>query len=427
MTPVLKQWFAFGSGIGIEVHRSEGKESLRVAAVRVRPNGATVSGGFTIEDFQNQPAADWGSAYNAFIGEQGLRHVAATVLLPRNEVIVRQLSMPGVSAKDLPGAVEFQMEGLHPYQEGDVVSSWARLQDDATVLVAIVRRTVIEHYITRFAEAGVKIGCFTCSAAAVYSALRVFGKPAPTEILACDPNQDSVEIYGESPAKSILSATFAVEPERAAGLAAAELRLETSSPMPLADLLGVDPALPYAAALTSACPRLSLPVNLLPPDQRQTNSPMTWIPATVLGSLVLLLAGAAIAFPKFEDRRYLRDLDAEIKKVQPAAARATSLDAEIDAVRKRTFLLDNLRRRTKSDLDSLAEMTRLLQPPTWLNMLEITPQQVMVGGEADEAEPLLKVIDGSPLFEGSEFISQPHRITSGWGFQIRTNRSGGQP
>jgi len=151
--PALKKWLAFGSGIGIEIHG----DSLRIASVRVRPNGAKVSGGFTIEDFQNQPAATWGSVYNAFVGRQGLRHVPATVLLPRSEVIVRQLSLPGVSAKDLPGAIEFQMEGLHPYQENDVVSSWATLQDGSSVVVAIVRRAVIDHYVTRFAEAGVKI------------------------------------------------------------------------------------------------------------------------------------------------------------------------------------------------------------------------------------------------------------------------------
>ena len=427
MTPWLKKWFAFGSGIGIEIHA----DSMRVASVRVRPNGAKVSGGFVIEDYPNQPAADWGAVYNAFAGRQGLRHVAATVLLPRNEVIVRQLALPGVSSKDLPGAVQFQMDTLHPYPENDVASSWALLDDGVTVLVAIVRRAVMEHYITRFAEAGVKIGNFTCSAATIYSALRMFGNSPAAGILACEPGEDSVEIYGESPAKAILSATFAVEPERAAALAAAELRLETpTEPMRLADLLGVDPALPYAAALTSACPRLSLPLNLLSEDQRQTSSPLTWIPAAVLGSLVLLLGGAAIAFPKYEDHRYLRDLQAEIKKVQPAATRAAALDAEIDAVRKRTFLLDTMRRRTKSDLDALAEMTHLLEPPTWLNLLDLNQQQVLVGGETDEAEPLLKTIDASPLFEGSEFNLQPQRIPIGWGFRIRTNRSGqpeGQP
>ena len=84
--------------------------------------------------------------------------------------------MPGVSGKDLAGAVRFQLDGLHPYNEDDVVSSWTRLEHSSTVLVAIVRADVIQRYATLFAEAGIKIAGFTCSAAVIYSALRLFGK-----------------------------------------------------------------------------------------------------------------------------------------------------------------------------------------------------------------------------------------------------------
>ncbi len=40
----LKKWFAFGSGIGIEIAGPKGAESLHVTAVRVRPTGARVLG-----------------------------------------------------------------------------------------------------------------------------------------------------------------------------------------------------------------------------------------------------------------------------------------------------------------------------------------------------------------------------------------------
>ena len=147
----LRKLLAIGSGAGFEITGARGSESLRIAAVRVRPSGARVLGGFTIEDFQHQPAAAWGADYAAFLGKLGLRHVAATVVLPRHEVIVRQLALPGISGKDLAGAVRFQMDSLHPYSEEDVLSSWTRLQDSSTVLVAIVRAEVIQRYATLFA------------------------------------------------------------------------------------------------------------------------------------------------------------------------------------------------------------------------------------------------------------------------------------
>jgi hypothetical protein len=423
----LRKWAAIGSGAGLEIAGPRGSESLRVSAVRVRPSGARVLGGFTVEDFEHQPAAAWGSDYAAFLGKLGIRHVAANVVLPRHEVIVRQLALPGVSGNDLAGAVRFQLDGLHPYSEEDVVSSWTRLEHSSTVLVAIVRAETIQRYATLFAEAGIKIAGFTCSAAVIYSALRLFGNTPPAELLAYEEGESGVELYGESPAKPVFSACFNVELERAAALASAELRLESAPAVrALHELVGADPALPYAAALSSACPRLFLPLNLLPVEQRQTSSPMVWVPSTALAVLVLLAAGATSALPGFESRRYLRELQAEIAKVQPAAARAAALDREIELTRKRTVLLDAFRARSKADMDVLAEMTRLLAPPAWLTSLELNGQQVAVTGETDQAAPLLKAIDASPQFESSEFVSPPVRSPAGELFRIRTTREAGR-
>jgi len=423
----LRKLLAIGSGAGFEITGERGSESLRIAAIRVRPSGARVLGGFTVEDFQHQPAAAWGADYAAFLGKLGLRHVAATVVLPRHEVIVRQLALPGISGKDLAGAVRFQMDSLHPYSEEDVLSSWTRLQDSSTVLVAIVRAEVVQRYATLFAEAGMKIAGFTCSAAVTYSALRLFGGKPPAEVLAYETVGNTVEIYGESPSKPLFSAAFELEPERAMALAAAELRFEAApEPKELSELLGIDPPLPYAAALSSACPRHCLPLNLLPAEQRQTSSPMIWVPTTALAVLVLLAAGATTALPGFENRRYLGDLAGEIAKVQPSVAKAAAVDREIDLTRKRTILLDSFRARSKADMDVLAEMTKLLAPPVWLTSLELNAQQVAVTGETDQAAPLLKTIDASPQFQSSEFVSPPIRSTTGELFRIRTTREAGR-
>lgn len=427
ITAGLRKLLAIGSGAGFEITGPRGSESLRISAVRVRPSGARVLGSFTIEDFQRQPAAAWGADYAAFLGKLGLRHVAATVVLPRHEVIVRQLALPGISGKDLAGAVRFQMDSLHPYSEEDVLSSWTRLQDSSTVLVAIVRAEIIQRYATLFAEAGMKIAGFTCSAAVTYSALRMFGGKPPAEVLAYETVGNTVEIYGESPSKPLFSAAFELEPDRAMALAAAELRFEAApAAQELRELLNVDPPLPFAAALSSACPRHCLPLNLLPAEQRQTSSPMIWVPTTALAVLVLLAAGATTALPGFENRRYLGDLAKEIGKVQPAVTQAAAVDREIELTRKRTILLDSFRARSKADMDVLAEMTKLLAPPVWLSSLELNAQQVAVTGEADQAAPLLKTIDASPQFQSSEFVSPPVHSTTGELFRIRTTREAGR-
>jgi hypothetical protein len=424
----LKKFLAFGSGVGIEITGPRGAETLRICAVRVRPTGSRVLGSFSIENAAQQPAAEWGGVYSAFTKKLGLSHTVATVLVPREDVILRQVAVPGVSDKDLPAAIGFQMDGLHPYADEDVVSSWARLPGTSTVLVAIARRAVLERYSGWFAEAGVQVASFTCAPAVIYSARRLFASEPPAAVLALEEVNGRAELYGESPSRPIFSAAFDASAERAIALACAELRLDPAAVevRSFHGLLGHEPALPFAAALAAACRHLFLPLNLLPVELRASNSRALWIPTSVAGGLALLAAGALAAYPSFEDRRYLRSLNVEIAKVTPQAMVATKLDKDIETTRQRTVLLDAVKRRTKADIDILGEMTKVLPPPIWLNTLEISRAQVTVAGETDQAAPLLKQIDASPFFEASEFSMQPMRTGTGEMFRIRTNREAGK-
>ena len=424
----LKKWLAFGHGVGIEVVGPHGGESLRVTAVRVHPGAARMIGTLSFDDAMHHAAGVWGTEYAAFVRKHGCAHVAATVLLPRREVMVRQVVLPGVTDKDLPAAVEFQLDGLHPYREEDVATSWARIPGTPSVLVAITRRAVIERFVTLFGEAGIQVGAFTCSAAAIHSALRMF-RPAPSSsgLLAYEPAESGVEIYGESASRPVFSATFDVPLERAAPMAASELRLDAdTAPHGLDTLFRTSPPLPYAAALASACPLMALPLNLLPSELRPSGARWLWIPSAALGAAVLLLAVGLALFPRYDTTRYLASLNAEIARVAPLAARSTALDRQIETARRNTSQLDALRARTKSDMDVLAEMTRILPPPAWLNQLEITRTQVTLAGETQQAAPLLQAIDASPLFQGSEFVMPPARLNNAEAFRIRTNREAGK-
>jgi hypothetical protein len=78
-------------------------------------------------------------------------------------------------------------------------------------------------------------------------------------------------------------------------------------------------------------------------------------------------------------------------------------------------------------LDALDELTRLIQPPCWLNGLDIERDWVTLWGEAEQAEPLLKLIDGSPLFRNSEFTGPTGKAGNREVFRIRAQREGVAP
>jgi general secretion pathway protein L len=180
-------------------------------------------------------------------------------------------------------------------------------------------------------------------------------------------------------------------------------------------------ALPYAAALAGACPRLAPVANLLPAERRASRSRAIFVPTVILAVLLLAACGALVAYNKVEERQYLAKLQAEVAHLEPRAARAQSLDKQIDALHARVALLDEFRGRPKADLDSLLELTRLLQPPVWTGQVEMNRETVNVSGEAEQAAALVRVVDSSPLFHNSE-MPLIARGVNGEIFRLRTLR-----
>lgn len=433
LNPEFRRWFAAGTGVGVAI----GERDLRVVAARVRPSGVRVLGAAVIERFRDRPAAEWGAEYAAFLKKLGLSHIAATVLLPRRELVVRVLALPGVPSRELSAAIGFQIEALHPYPEEEAVWTWSRLAEGDSVLIAITRRQTIAGYAGLFAEAGLKAASFTVSAAALYSALRLFGRPPAGGFLALYPTEEGVEAYGESPARALFSAEFPAGWERAAAMAASELRLEGDNGVRrLEDLLPPAKTFPhgfdlsdfapaYAAALHGACRHLAPGLNLLPPEHRAAASRLIYAPAVALLALLAAAGVALAAIQPIEDRRYLAGLRAEIARWEPEARKAGELDGQLEALRARIRALDDFRRRSKADLDLLAELTRRLEPPVWINQMEMTRDAVSLAGEAEQASTLLRLLDESPLLRNSEFTMPIARVGNGEAFRIRSQREGG--
>ena len=430
----LRKLLAFGSGVGLEI----GAKDLEVAVVRVRPNRTQVLGRLTVEDFATRPAAEWGAQYARFLKASGAERLSATVLLPRREVIVRQIALPGVAARDIEGAIRFQLDTLHPYGEDEVVWGWSPLGNGG-VLVGIVPRTTIQRYVALFNEAGVAARSFTFSAAAVHAAIRLHGNGlAGAGFVALSRSAaGAVEVYGESPSRPLFSAEFDLAPERAVTLALAELRLPPdTAPKTLEEMLPtpvVNPvendlsrnALPYATALSGACPRFAPAANLLPSEFRRFNSRAVFVPTMVLAALLLLVAGSMVAYASWSEKQYLKQINAQIAALEPLHKRADSLDKETAHTRARAQLLDQFRKQTRTDLDALNALTHLLEPPAWSNNIELARDAVRIAGEAPQTAPLLKILDASPFFEKTEIqMSAPRG--GGETFQIRTNRRRGK-
>lgn len=439
--PLLRQLTRFGTGAGIVI----GERDLDVCLARVRPNSAQVLATLRIEDFRNRPAAEWGAEYAAFLKQHGASHLAALVLLPRHEVIVRPVRLPGVSGEDAPAAIRFQLDSLHPFQDEEVVSDFQRAGRSDTFIVALAQRNRVDSYTALFAESGIKLAGFTFSGGAVFPSSRLFPSPdagtrlAVTGLLAGP--EAPVEIYGESGSHPLFSAVFDAPAGRAAALASAEMRLEPGhEPRDLIDLLPAWQSAPesfdssdagrsrfaplWATALAAACPHLGAPVNLLPAELRSSSSRAAYIPTIALSIILALMVVALFAQKSWMDRRYFGLLDAEIARLSPRAAQVEKLDRRIAGASLRIQQIDHFRRRTRAHLDIVLELTQMLPPPAYLVSLQISPKEVTLSGETEQADTLLKKLDASPCFAASEFTMPLARSGTGEVFRIRSLREG---
>lgn len=428
----LRSGLLFGTGLGISL----GKSDLHVTVVKARPGGATVTATHSVKGYRTRPAAVWGAELTDFLQGAGAKNLAATIVLARHEMIVRTLQLPGVPEKEIESAVALQVDTLHPFGEEEIVWASARLTGGA-VLVGLTRRAVLDEYETLFAEAGIAVAAVTFSAAVLYAAARLWNVGAPRvltyfaeETTLGEPPR--VEIYGESEARPVYSAEFPLLPERALAVARKELRLAPETPALTAkeilpgmrESLLADP-IAAAAGVCGAVPRSSRIANLLPPERRAAHGQLQIIIPAVLA--VVLVVSAIVVYgllPTVTDKKFAEEIAAETGKLEPAAKRAQALEAKALADRARVRSLDEFKSRAQADLDALNELTKLLPPPTWTNTIEIFPDSIVLVGETDQAAPLLKILDGSPLFQNSEFGLSVMRGGTTEQFRIKTMRRG---
>ena len=204
----------------------------------------------------------------------------------------------------------------------------------------------VDRYVQLFSEAGIAVASFTFSAAAVHAAIRLNGHAAKARDSSRSAGRPAgaVEVYGESASRPVFSAEFDLAPQRAAILALAELRLPPeTAPLQLEEVLpkpAVNPvendlsrnALPYATALAGLVPGSRRRPTCCRRSTGGLNSRAVLIPTIVLAALVLLLAaGGMLVYSRYAERQYLHELQAEIARLQPQAARAAALDREIDS------------------------------------------------------------------------------------------------
>jgi Tfp pilus assembly protein PilN len=461
-----KRIFRIGAGCGIEIRGAD----LRIVVLKSRPAGVTVLGRTVLHAFRERPAHEWGAEYAAFLKQFGLSHLAATVSLPRNEVLVRQVQLPPVSGKELAAAVAYQLETLHPFGDDEVCYAFAPLagkeagKSQIPVSVVIAEKAKVDAYADLFESAGIAVSAFTVTAAAFYAGMRVRWDSPPAPFLIADIRHRKLEFFGESASHPAFSAEFdlsSTPATRVLQLAGAELRLGEDEIAPLIacgrgeseegdascdaalgesqtagfDLRPVSELLPsplsapgdfdmgrdgavLAVALESACPRLGWRANLLPPARRKASSQWMYAPTVVLLAASLLLGLAFVVRPLIQNRNYTQRLATETAELVKVAMQVNQTKAQSDEATRKADLLRSLTQRTQQDLRILDELSILIPDTVWLTSLDLNDQGVQINGQSAAAAPLLGVLNESKWLTNAAFTTSLLKVEGGERFQI---------
>ena len=467
----LNTLFRIGTGCGIEVRGDD----LLVVAVKSRPNGVSVVGKKTLARFRERPPHEWGAEYAIFLKELGLSHLAATVSIPRGDVIVRQIQLPPVKGKDLAAAVHYQIDTLHPFGEGEVYYGFAPLKDvekagsELPVGVVIAEKQKVDQYADMFEGAGIPVSSFSVTAAAFFTGVRVRWDDPPVPFLITDFQGEQLEIYGEGTNRPLFSAEFdltVLPPTRALQLAGSDLRLESdesaglvvcgersgteetqggadSAPLEhfaletdgsfeqrsIAEILPSPISAPpdfevrrdaagLAVALEAACPRMGWRANLLPAERRRSSSRWMYAPTIVLGSLLFLIMLGFLLRGTIQDSAYIAELQAEQARLADSVEKAQSNRDSIAEAQRRIDTLQSLAKRTERDMRVLAELSELIPDTAWLTELTLDDKGIEITGEAESAAPLLGRLNDARYLTEAAFSTSLREIDSGQRFQI---------
>ena len=175
---MIGSWLQTGIGIDCE------GDTFRAVCVRRQWNRLRVVDRLEISAYRKLEASECGRLYRAFLRKHGLKAPQTVVALPRSAALLRSLTLPQTVEKELARAVEYQLESLHPFEEGGVywdfavwkgppAGAWGKLSANAAesgggrleTIVGIAERKQVDAIAAWFEQAGIPVSQFGITAA----------------------------------------------------------------------------------------------------------------------------------------------------------------------------------------------------------------------------------------------------------------------
>jgi general secretion pathway protein L len=373
----------------------------------------------------------------------------AYLCLPRSEAAFTRVLLPAAARENLAQVLEYEIEHLVPLPREQVCFDFSARQvgeDRLEVLLMCIPREVVQGYLAALEDAFVRPRGIVLASTAIadYLAFCRGDSERPVGLLlwAGDGVELALVARGRLLASQLVPASRVATPAELSRSLARQLAEGVVSPDDVdlyrwelangagpripalgdGDLValaagrleappeffeGRDPAvLPAVGAALGAVREGSVPVNLLPAEDRRAHeeglSLTTVVLVALMGVLLLVWGGSTLVKDELL-RRQVRD---EIAAVGPKVREAKALQDEIAGLRNQIAILSGEDRRVTPFLKELSDV---VPADAYLTSLNLRGGRLTLDGFGRSASDLLAALEKSKYFKNASFTSPTTR------------------
>ncbi|MBN2317668.1 MAG: pilus assembly protein PilM [Acidobacteria bacterium] len=431
------------TSIGIEIRG----EDLLLSSLQGNLSGGTFTHFKRVADYRHRDTMELRQEIHIFLKNNVLGQDNIVLGIPRRDILLRHLELPAEVADNLKQAIQYQVQSFEPTEEDSYYYDYAVLNRTGknkrlSILLVMVRRSILDNYLQLMQELGIQPALVTCSTLALTNLFLQNSKNQQdkTYILA-DVAPSSFELLVLHHGIPVYSQEILKESDlgwknlilKEINEAASRIRLGPESSIEQIILAGesseeayesIKEEIPECALLKNITHLKStaenrrylqeaatatglahiamtrnpaVKINLLPAAFRFKQPRWAYISAAVLGIFILVFLAGLFLHRPIQDRQLVEELDREISSLKTSVARVQALRKQTEDLEKEIHTIENLFRKKDANLEVLQELTTILPDDTYLSNYIYRNGSITIGGLSDSATDLIPILENSPL------------------------------
>lgn len=438
----------FQRSLGIHIENSV----VTIALVRTSLKGARLTASEVRPLDVNAPVKDRvkiiSETVNEFLRRYGVSPANTFLAIPRDRVILRNISLPPAVKENLRGALGYEMEKYVPFASDDVFFDFQLLRETKEpsaleILIAVARKDDVAPYLGLKGLIGRDISGVEISSTAIANFLshirsipadnfctllylaedyfevglirggllefsRRYAFPANHHFILneiCKGLEQARKVFlpkEESNGVVALCGPGASEPIsnglREEGYTIQEVDRSVAG-LPSSELM---PAFGLALKGLNGLPNQ---MNLLPVELQKRAGRMGYYLMIIL-LIMTFLGGLGWWGSRIQQQRlFVQDLEREGARLRPQVAKSDEIQKRYDGVRGKIRDLISVSARGIPVVDILKELSERVPQDAWLIEMSLSKDRVVITGYANRASDLIPVLEASPLFRNVVFLS----------------------